>query len=449
MKKIALLTAAAVLALSLSACVTVEKQPAQTASASENAASESVSVNAETAADSAAETAAAGASENAASASEKAADAAGKDSSADGAKAGAPSGAASASDQSAAEASSESGAADAAAGAESAQAGDASDAAGTADAGDAGAKSDPTSYEGADINIAVLAGPTGIGAVGLMEAAENGESINRYSFTLASANDEIVAGIASGSLDIAAVATNVASNLYNKTNGNVKLCALNTYGVLYILENGDSVSSIADLKGHKLYATGQGANPEYVLEYILDKNGLSYSIDGSDADVQIEFMASDALTAGMVSGSYDLCMLPVPAVTSVELQNKDVRTALNLTDEWNAVSDEGVLTMGSVIVRKAFAESDPEAVDAFLYEYEKSIDMAKTDTDHAAELCEKYGIVPKAAVAKKAIPDCNLRFVSGADIKPAIEPYYNVLFSANPQSIGGKLPADDFYYVSK
>ena len=294
----------------------------------------------------------------------------------------------------------------------------------------------------------MLNGPTGIGAAALMEANDNGETVNHYNFTVATANDDVVAGVASGEFDIAAVATNVAANLYQKTSGNVQICALNTYGVLYILENGDSVSSIEDLKGRTIYAVGQGANPEYVLEYLLTQNGLSYSLDGSEADVAIEFMESEALVTAMASGDVDLCMLPVPAVTSVELQNADVRTALDLTAEWDKLGVDGVLTQGCVVVRKEFAEANPQAVEAFLQEYEASINAVIADPAHGGELCETYGIVPKAAVATKAIPDCNLCCVYGQELRAAIEPYYQVLLDANPQSVGGELPGDDFYFVA-
>ena len=299
---------------------------------------------------------------------------------------------------------------------------------------------------GTDINIAVLAGPTGIGAVGLMEANDAKSTVNNYNFTVVAANDQIVAGLTSGEYDIAAIATNVASNLYNKTSGGIRICALNTYGVLYILENGDSVNSISDLAGKTIYSAGQGANPEYVLEYLISKAGLTYSTDGSDADVKIEFGAADQIVAGMASGEYSLCMLPVPAVTSVLIQNKDVvRKALDMTAEWNSSGAQGQLTMGCIAVRAEFADAHPEAVAAFLKEYAASIDAVKGDPAHAGELCEQYGVVAKAAVATKAIPDCNLCCITGDDVRATIEPYYEVLFNANPQSIGGALPGDDFY----
>ena len=303
--------------------------------------------------------------------------------------------------------------------------------------------------EGADVNLAVLAGPTGIGAVGLMEANDAKETVNNYTFTVASAPDEVVAGVANGSLDMAAVPTNLASTLYAKTQGGVQLVALNTYGVLYILEKGETVQSIADLKGKTVYATGQGSNPEYVLEYLLEQNGLTYSLDGSAADVQLQFMASEELTAGMVSGQYDLCMLPVPAVTAVTVQNPDVRVALDLTAEWDKLGVDGKLTQGCIVVSKAFADEHPDAVKAFLKEYAASIDSVLADPAHAGELCEQYGIVAKAPIATKAIPSCNLCCVTGEDVRPAIEPFFQVMFDANPKSIGGAMPGDDFYFVAK
>ncbi len=303
--------------------------------------------------------------------------------------------------------------------------------------------------KGTDINVAVLTGPTGVGAVGLWEAADAGSTTDRYSITAVADNTQIRDGLINGDYDIAAIATNVAATLYNKTEGKIKVIALNTLGVLYILENGSSVSSVADLKGRTIYAAGQGANPEYVLKYILTSNGLtvSTSVDPvEDADVEVVFDEASVIQTKMASGEIDLCMLPVPAATAVLINNQDVRSALDLTAEWNALGTGGQLTMGCVAVRTEFADENPKAVDRFLEEYEKSINGVKDDVDHAAQLCETYGIVPKAAIAKRAIPDCNLTFVSGEDIRSTLEPYFRVLFDADPASIGGAMPDDGFYY---
>ncbi len=301
------------------------------------------------------------------------------------------------------------------------------------------------------VNFAVLTGPTGIGAVKLMEANDNGETQNSYTFTVVADNSQIQAGLINGDFDIAAVATNVAAALYNKTQGGVQVIALNTLGVLYVLENGDTVHSVADLKGRTIYSPGQGANPEYVLKFILAQNGLTFSTDQEpleDADVQLVFDDASVIQTRMAAGEIDLAMLPVPAATAVLVQNKDVRSALDMTAEWDALGTGGHLTMGCVVVRAAFAEAQPEAVSQFLTEYEASISAVKADAEGAAALCETYGIVPKAPIAKKAIADLgdSLTFVSGAEVRTALEPYYQVLFDANPASVGGAMPDDGFYW---
>ena len=256
---------------------------------------------------------------------------------------------------------------------------------------------------------------------------------------------EVVAALTKGEVDIAALPTNLAAVLYHK-NEDIRLLCLNTYGVLYILENGFEVNAMADLAGKTLYATGQGANPEYVLNYLLEKSGLT---PGEDVDIQ--WMASDALTAAVAAGEVKLAMLPVPAATSAMLQNEDVRPAVSLSDVWEEVEAEGVLTMGCVVARKAFITANPGAVDAFLEDYGASI-RYMSDEDNlteAAALAEKYGIVPKAAVAEAAIPDANLCFVTGNDMISGIQGYYEVLYTADPSSIGGSIPDGEFYYDYK
>ncbi len=298
-------------------------------------------------------------------------------------------------------------------------------------------KPDPVSYE---VRLGVLKGPTGIGASYLLEKNEKGETLNKYDVKVEAEATAMVSMLASGELDMAALPTNVASSLYNKTDGGVKLIALNTAGVLYILEKGNTVSSIADLKGKTIYAVGQGSNPEYVLRYILENNGLK-----EGEDYQIEFRDSAELTTKAAAGDIEVCMLPVPAATTVLTKNKDMRSAVDLSKEWDALNNGSVLTMGCVAVRSEYYQQNKQAVEQFLKEYEESISYVKANVQEAAQLCEKFEIVPAAAIAAKAIPDANLIFVAGKDIRAAIEGYYKVLFEANPQSIGGKLPGDDFY----
>ena len=291
-----------------------------------------------------------------------------------------------------------------------------------------------------EVRFGVLKGPTGIGACQLLSLNEEGKTRNKYSVTLLSEATDMIAQIAAGQLDIAAIPTNAAASLYNKTSGAVRLAALNTAGVLYVLENGDSIKSVADLKGKTIYAVGQGSNPEYVLRFILSQNGID-----PDKDAELVFMDSAELTTRAATGEIGVCMLPVPAVTTVLMKNKSMRTALDLSKEWDSLNTSGILTMGCIVVRSDFAKNHPIEVMAFLDEYGSSINFTKQNPSQAAQLCAKFSIVPSAAVAEKAIPDCNLIYICGDNIRPAIEGYLKVLYDFNPKSIGGKMPGDDFY----
>ena len=298
--------------------------------------------------------------------------------------------------------------------------------------------------EKVDINLAALSGPTALGMLDLLEKNDNGEAANNYNVTIASAPDEVTGKIISGELDIAAVPTNVAATLYNKTEGQVQIAALNTMGVLYILETGDTIHSVADLAGKTIYSTGQGSTPEYALNLVLEKNGLT-----PGTDVQVVYKADNTEIAPLLaSGEAEVALLPQPFVTSVLAQNQNVRVALDMTEEWDkAVNGESGLTMGCVVVRNDFAEQNKEALDRFLDEYKQSVETVTSEEGlaHAAELAEKYNIV-KAAVAEKAIPECNIVFVEGDEMQKIAGGFLQVLFDANPQAVGGQLPNDDFYY---
>lgn len=301
----------------------------------------------------------------------------------------------------------------------------------------------PSLAEDEKVRVAMLKGPTGLGAAKLMEEKKDSATME---FTVCAEPTEVVALLTGEKVDIAALPTNMASTLYHKTDGDIQLLALNTLGVLYILENGESVNSLADLAGKKLLATGQGANPEFVLNYLLEENGLT-----AGEDVEVEWLSSDEVSARMAAGEAGLCMLPVPAATSVLMQNSDVRAAVDLNDAWTEAGAEGALTMGCVVVRTEFAQQNPEAVEAFLEEYEASIAYMSdpANLDSAAALAETYGIVPKAAVAKRALPDANLCFITGDDMMADIQGYYQVLAAADPASIGGSIPDGAFYFDYK
>ncbi|MBP1588485.1 MAG: ABC transporter substrate-binding protein [Clostridia bacterium] len=295
-----------------------------------------------------------------------------------------------------------------------------------------------------NVRVFALKGPTGLGMVGLMDKGEKGETANSYKVTLASSPDEVTAEVIAGRFEIAAVPANLAAVLYNKTEGKVLLAAVNTLGVLYVLENGDTIREIADLKGKTIGATGQGSTPQYVLEYILRANGLE-----PGKDVTVEYYSEHAeLAARMASGDVAVGMLPEPNVTSVLVKNADVRIAVDLTKEWEKSDKSGsTLTQGTVIVSRSFAEAHPDQLNDFLREYGESAAFVNANVSEAAELAEKFGVVPSKAIAAKAIPNCNIVTFTGNDAKARLSGFLKVLFEADAKSVGGQLPGDDFYYM--
>ncbi len=293
--------------------------------------------------------------------------------------------------------------------------------------------------------VAALKGPTSMGMVKMMADQKDAKEKD-YEFTIANSPDEIAPKFLKGEFDIAALPSNLASILYNKSQGKIQVLAINTLGVLSLIENGDSVKSIEDLKGKTVYSSGKGAVPEYAFNYILKANGLN-----PDTDLRIEYKSehTEALAA-LLNDKSGLAVLPQPFATVASLKNKDLRTALDLTKEWDKASKNAKSTMitGVVVVNKDFAAKYPEKIKKFMADYKASIDNTNTNVDDAAKLIEENNIVP-AAVAKKAIPQCNITYIDGSDMKDKLSGYLQVLFEANPKSIGGKMPADDFYYVQK
>ncbi len=293
----------------------------------------------------------------------------------------------------------------------------------------------------APIRVYALKGPTGIGMVKVMN-----DNDGTYDFTLVGAPDEVVSAIVSGNADIAAVPTNLAATLYNKTKGNVQLVALNTLGVLHILDRTGEIKAIEDLAGKTLYATGQGSTPEYAINYILKANGLT-------DQVTVEYKAEHAELATLAAANQvDIVLLPEPHVTSVLNQNPEFQLALDVTELYNAAAaadgkEGATMAMGCLIVRKDWAQEHPAELQAFLAAYEASVTFVNEDVPAAAQMVQEQEIIPKAAVAQKAIPNCHIVYIAGEEMKTMIAPFFDVLFEANPKSVGGTLPADDFYFL--
>ena len=296
------------------------------------------------------------------------------------------------------------------------------------------------------VNVLALKGPTAMGMVSLMDQADQGEITEEtYDFQIVASPDEVSPAIAQGTADIAAVPANLASVLYQKTNGGVQVLTINTLGALYLVENGDQVQSVSDLKGKTIYASGKGATPEYALNYILKENGLT-----PGEDVQIEWKSEHTECVAALAEHEDAAaLLPQPFVTTAQSKNDSLRVALDLTEEWDKIQkDNGgnsSLVTGVTVVRTEFAQEHPEIVEDFMERYQESVSYVNEHTEEAAKLIGDYDIVPEE-IAKKALPECNIVYIDGVEMKEKLSGYLEVLEQENPQAVGGTLPADEFYY---
>lgn len=295
------------------------------------------------------------------------------------------------------------------------------------------------------VRVGGLKGPTTMGLVKLMDDAKNGLSENQYEFTMVTAADELTGLVASGKVDIALLPANVASILYHKTEGGVSVIDINTLGVLYLVSADTSVSSIEDLKGRTIYLPGKGTTPEYALRYLISAAGLG------ESDVTLEFKSEAAEVASILAEEPDaLGLLPQPFVTSALSQNDALSIILDLTAAWDSYQTEenpSRLVTGVTIVNTEFLKAHKDIVDTFIKEHAASAQFTEQDPATAAALIEEAGIVAKAAVAQKALPYCNITCITGADMKDALSGYLGALLEQAPESVGGALPDDAFYYI--
>ncbi|NLK96048.1 MAG: ABC transporter substrate-binding protein [Clostridiales bacterium] len=287
--------------------------------------------------------------------------------------------------------------------------------------------------------IGVLKGPTAMGMIKLMDDKD------KYDITISGSVDEVTPKIVNGEYDICAIPANLSSVLYNNTEGDVVVLAINTLGVLYIVENGNTINSINDLKGKTIYVSGKGATPEYSLNYLLKANNID-----PEKDVNIEFKSehSECLQAVMENEN-GIAMLPEPFVTTAKQKSDKLRVAIDMNKEWeNLQGDNGGLITGVVICRRDFLKEHPEKIKEFLKDYNESVDFVKNNNDEAAKLIGEKDIVSEN-VAKIAIPNCNITYLDGDEMKNKLEGYLKILYNQNPKAIGGNLPNEDFYYSSK
>ncbi len=291
-----------------------------------------------------------------------------------------------------------------------------------------------------DVNVMTMNGPTTMGITHFISENEAGNiNDNNYTFTIETLIDNVVASVVNGDTDIAAIPANVSSVLFNNTEGKIQVLGINTLGVLYIVENGNTISTIEELEGKTIFASGKGAVPEYTLNHILSQNDL---ID----KVTIEWKSTQQeVVAALGASENAIAMLPQPFATVAQSTNDSIRTVLDLTEEWKKSGSEGSLVTGVVIANKEFASNNPTAIANFMQHYKTSVEYVNENIEEGAKLVVKYEIVPSESIAQTAIPLCNITLIEGDDMKATLSEYLQVLYDQNPTSIGGTLPTDDFY----
>lgn len=285
--------------------------------------------------------------------------------------------------------------------------------------------------------IAALNGPTGLGLAEIKADRSYAYDVEYYSDP-----QEVGPLLIKGEVDIAALPLNMAANLYKKTDGKIKMLAINTLGVLHVLSKDDSIKSVADLKGKTVYSSGQGATPEYIVNYILRKNGLE-----PGKDVTIEYKtAHNELATLAVEGSVDICILPEPFASKVLSKNESYKRVLDLTEEWGKVSS-AKLAQGCLVARADYIEQNPEIIKEFMSFYEASVNFVNNENNAGAVFLAKNGYFDTPQLAADTIPNCNIVFITGEEMKKTATENFTVLFEANPASVGGEIPADALYYL--
>ena len=293
------------------------------------------------------------------------------------------------------------------------------------------------------VNIMVLNGTTGFGMAKLITDAANNSTALNYNFSVETDASNVTAALINGSVDIAALPTNAASVVYNKTQGAVQVLALNTLGVLYLVTDDPvSVNSMDDLRGLTVYAPAQ--NPSFILSYLLESNGLTV---GEDVVIDNTYAQPADLRTAVAAGEVSVAVLPEPMLTIAKSSNDKLVTALDLTEEWDKVSEPGSLVQGCVVVRKDFAEAHPNEISAFLTDYSASISYLTEEGADVAGVIEASGVFAKGAVAAKALPNCNICFITGNNMQNVMNHFLEIMYKTQPASIGGAIPSDDFYYT--
>ena len=307
-------------------------------------------------------------------------------------------------------------------------------------AGCGGGDSDVPETVSEIVNVAALNGPTGMGMVQLMDMTD------KYAVETYQSPTDVTAKLIKGEVDVAALPSNMAAVLYNKTEGQIVAVSPIALGVLHILGNNVDITEVSQLKGKTIVASGQGGTPEYVLQKVAEAAGLKLY-----EDVQVEWLANHAeVNTKLLSTEGAIAMIPEPFVSTALAAGKEgVAEVFDMNTLWKDATGQE-LPMGVLVARKAFAQEKGDDLKVLLNDLQSSVDYVNGSPAEAAQLIVEKGFIGKAEIAEAAIPNCHIVLSAGdkaAEGAEILKTFNQTLFEMNPQAVGGKLPADDLYYA--
>ncbi|MBO4768648.1 MAG: ABC transporter substrate-binding protein, partial [Bacteroidales bacterium] len=242
------------------------------------------------------------------------------------------------------------------------------------------------------------------------------------------------------SVDIAILPTTMAALLYGK-GVDYRMAAVPIWGTLYLCGTDTTIRSIADLRGRKVYLMAKGMTPDVMFRHLLLANGLE---PFRDVDLDYRFPTHIDLANATMAGRADMSVITEPYLSQALNANPSLHVLLDLNEEWAKV-DSAPVTETALVVRGAFAEEHPEAVEAFVDALRRSAEWVNANPGEAAALSVRYGINPDSAAVAGSIPRTNLRVEAASSVKEAIIDYLRVFYEMEPEIIGGSMPDEKFF----
>ena len=296
------------------------------------------------------------------------------------------------------------------------------------------------------VRVGLIMGPPSMGLSQFLVAAQQGKTTNDFDFTINGVDYVgLSAAFNQGEYDICTLPSNIGPILFNnhELKNEYKVISVNNLGVLYVITTDETVKTMDDLTGRTVYSYGEGGTPEYTIDALLKKTGRKDSFN-------LEFKSSPFEVLNLLQQEKNcVAILPQPFVSLSKIMVDVLYTPIDITDEWNkAFADTGSQAVTTTtIVNKKFLEEHEQAVIEYLERAAMSVEWSLNNMSSAASLQEELGTFMNNAVALDAMPQISMVSLTGTTMRTAMSGFIEELYKANPDSIGGSIPGDDFYYL--